>query len=113
MIRVTIGFVLSVLVAGGCAGAGVAGPPPRDPAVVAAAMDRAMIQIVRGTSELSEPDYQGRVKPALPTRLRQVGFTAAEADQILVRVDAARADRARMRRWWTSLWEGDQRHARR
>lgn len=66
-------------------------------------MDRVAMQIVRGTAGTPEDEYQGQVRPQLLGRLSRLGFTHEEVGQILARVDAARADRQRMRQWWAGV----------
>ena len=78
-------------------------------------MDRVTMQIVRGTAATTDVDYQDRVRPALPYRLASLGFSSDEIRQILTRVDDARADRQRVRRWWAGVTGSTQpeAHARR
>ena len=101
---------LVVLVTGTlCVAAGCAGTAPQataafhSPAETFERMDRVTIQIVRGTAHMSDLDYQTRVRPGLASRLAALGFDQVQADQILARVDEARADRANVRRWWARV----------
>ena len=78
--------------------------PQNDHAAAFEQMDRVAMQIVRGTAKVPEPQYQRRVKPRLRGQLLMLGFAERQADQILARVDGARADRANVRRWWAARW---------
>jgi hypothetical protein len=66
-------------------------------------MDRVVMQIVRGTASTADADYQARVRPQLSGPLQRLGFSREEITQILTRVDDARADRQRVRRWWAGV----------
>jgi hypothetical protein len=66
-------------------------------------MDRVVMQIVRGTASTADADYQARVRPQLSGPLQRLGFSGEEITQILTRVDEARADRQRVRRWWAGV----------
>jgi hypothetical protein len=66
-------------------------------------LDRVAMQIVRGTATTPEDEYQGRVRPQLLGQLARLGFSPEEVGQILARVNAARADRQRIRQWWAGM----------
>jgi hypothetical protein len=107
--------VLAVATLVGCA---TSAPPNSAPAAVVSApppvdrhdsvrrfeqMDRVAMQIVRGTASTTEEDYQARVRPQLSGPLQRLGFSREEIGQIFTRVDDARADRQRVRRWWAGV----------
>ena len=102
---------LALVAAVGC-GSTNTNTPMHGPVVEFERMDRATMRIIRGTADLSELDYQ-RARPRLAVRLQRLEFTADQAQEILTRVDDARADRARLHRWWASLGNSDPRQARR
>ena len=102
---------LALALASGC-GSTDTNAPMHSPVVQFERMDRATMLITRGTADLTEVDYQ-RARPGLAVRLQRLEFTAGQAQQILTRVDDARADRARLHRWWASLGNSDPRQARR
>ena len=76
--------------------------PVHDTGEMFARMDRLTAQIFRGTSNMSEPHYQGQ-RPKLRAQLVRLGLAEEQADQVLGRVDDARADRAQVSRWWAGV----------
>ena len=78
----------------------------RDPVERLQAMQWMRIQILRKTVHIEEERFAGMVRPGLASQLGRAGFTPLESEQVLAWVDEARADRARLSRWWSSVTSG-------
>jgi hypothetical protein len=78
----------------------------RDPVERLQAMQQMRMQILRKTNHIDEDRYLSSVRPGMAGQLVRAGFTHGEAAAVLGWVDEARADRARVERWWSSLTGG-------
>ena len=78
----------------------------RDPVERLQAMQQMRMQILRKTRHIDEDRYLASVRPGMALQLVRAGFTHPEAAAVLGWVDEARADRARVERWWSSLTGG-------
>ena len=75
----------------------------RDPVARFKVMDDLERQLIRKTQDVPAPEYPA-VRARLFTQLQSIGLDTADSDRVLSGVDAARADRARVARWWGKLW---------
>jgi hypothetical protein len=115
----TLGGLMALALATGCAAPGPQGataptpphsahlrlPPEalRDPVARFKVMDDLERQLIRKTQDVPAQEYPA-VRARLFTQLQGLGLEPGDSERVLSNVDAARADRARVARWWRSLW---------
>lgn len=117
----TLAGLMSLTLAAGCATPGSTASAPasatasrapqarlsaqalKDPAARFKLMDELERQLIRKTQDVPDAEYPA-VRGRLFTQLQGLGLDAIDSEQVLAGVDAARADRARVARWWMRLW---------